>query len=311
MGSLRRIALLASAAVSLAPAAAAQVTAPLSADVAWRSGEPSQGTLTEIVARVDLIASAGQLPFEVRGAMAGEPLHFRTDSGGVYRALAAIPVDARDSIAVTVALEREDGVVDSLIRRLPVTAGIFRHERLTVAPRFSGKPDSALAARIAREFARAAEVSRFAHETPELWEQEFMLPRDSRITSGFGHGREFNGVVQSRHMGADLAGAEGAPVHAANRGVVALVGDFYYAGNAVYVNHGGGIVTAYFHLSGIDVAEGDTVTRGQVLGRVGATGRVTGPHLHWVLRYGSVSVDPLSVLKLGREDETVAERPAH
>jgi murein DD-endopeptidase MepM/ murein hydrolase activator NlpD len=114
----------------------------------------------------------------------------------------------------------------------------------------------------------------------------------------FGDGREFNGQVQSRHMGLDLAGPSGEPVVAAARGVVALVDEFHLAGNVVYIDHGAGLITAYFHLSRQDVAKGDTVEAGQQIGLVGATGRVTGPHLHWVARYGSVTVDPGSLLAL-------------
>ena len=101
-------------------------------------------------------------------------------------------------------------------------------------------------------------------------------------------------------MGVDFAGKKGAPVRAANRGVVALVGDFYLGGKVVYIDHGAGLVTGYFHLSRAAVAEGDTVARGQMIGRVGATGRVTGPHLHWIARYGAVTVDPMTLLTLGR-----------
>jgi murein DD-endopeptidase MepM/ murein hydrolase activator NlpD len=87
-------------------------------------------------------------------------------------------------------------------------------------------------------------------------------------------------------------------VHAAARGVVALVANFYLAGRAVYLDHGGGLVTGYFHLSRITVREGDTVKTGQVIGAVGRTGRVTGPHLHWIARYGRVTVDPMSLVGL-------------
>ena len=88
--------------------------------------------------------------------------------------------------------------------------------------------------------------------------------------------------------------------------MVALVGDFYYAGNVVYLQHGGGLVTIYMHMNEVLVSEGDTVERGQVIGRVGATGRVTGPHLHWVGRYGRISVDPLTLFEL---DSTAFLRP--
>jgi murein DD-endopeptidase MepM/ murein hydrolase activator NlpD len=80
--------------------------------------------------------------------------------------------------------------------------------------------------------------------------------------------------------------------------VVELIGNFYLAGRAIYINHGGGLVTAYFHLSRAYVKEGDTVAAGQRIGAVGKSGRVTGPHLHWVARYGAVSADPMSLLQL-------------
>ncbi len=100
-------------------------------------------------------------------------------------------------------------------------------------------------------------------------------------------------------MGTDFAGDVGAPVQAAGRGVVALVDRFHLGGNVIYLDHGAGLVTAYLHLSEQLVAEGDTVEAGQLIGRVGATGRVTGPHLHWIVRYGGVTVDPLSLLEAG------------
>jgi murein DD-endopeptidase MepM/ murein hydrolase activator NlpD len=93
----------------------------------------------------------------------------------------------------------------------------------------------------------------------------------------------------------------GDTVAAAARGVVELVDEFELAGNVVYLNHGGGLVTAYFHLSEQLVAEGDTVEAGTPIGRVGATGRVTGPHLHWVVRYGRTSVDGRSLIAVSRE----------
>jgi murein DD-endopeptidase MepM/ murein hydrolase activator NlpD len=112
------------------------------------------------------------------------------------------------------------------------------------------------------------------------------------VTSRFGTGRVFNGRVSSSHLGVDYRGKEGEPIVAVNRGVVALVAEFFLAGNVVYINHGAGVMTGYFHMSRPEVAVGDTVERGQEIGLVGATGRVTGPHLHWSARYGSLTIDP-------------------
>ena len=231
------------------------------------------------------------------GTAAGEPLHFRPAAGAAREALAAAPIDAPAPLRVTVTCTNTAGS-DSLIAAVPLATADYPLERLAVAPKFSAPPDSALAARLRRESALAPEVSRRAHETPRLWAAPFRRPREARVTSTFGRGREFNGTVTSRHMGTDYAGAVGAPVHAANRGVVRLVERFYLGGNVVYLDHGAGLVTAYLHLSEQLVAVGDTVERGAMIGRVGATGRVTGPHLHWITRYGAVTVDPAALLRI-------------
>lgn len=250
---------------------------------------PRQGSLFRV--RV-----GGAVPSAtLRGSAAGEPLHF-TAADGRHPALAAAPIDA-ESLHVTVVCSAA-GRADSTVTRVRIARANYPLERLRVAPEFSAPPDSALAARLRRESAMAADVSRRSHDTPQLWTAPFRAPRDSRVTSGFGRGREFNGTVTSRHMGTDYAGAVGATVRASNRGVVRLVESFFLGGNVVYVDHGAGIVTAYLHLSEQSVAVGDTVNAGDVIGKVGATGRVTGPHLHWIVRYGAVTVDPASLLQV-------------
>ncbi len=258
------------------------------ASVSFAPPRPRPGTLVSV-------HLAGHRDVAPAAIAAGEPLHFRPDSSGGWRALAAIPIDSAKSLGVRFACPAAG---DSITVSIPLASASYPLEKLTVAPQFSAKPDSALEARLQREAARAAAVSRASHETPRLWVAPFRAPRDSRVTSSFGRGREFNGTVTSRHMGTDYAGAVGAPIRAANRGIVRLVDSFYLGGNVVYVDHGEGLVTAYLHMSQHRVAEGDTVERGAVLGLVGATGRVTGPHLHWIARYGRVSVDPGSLLRV-------------
>jgi murein DD-endopeptidase MepM/ murein hydrolase activator NlpD len=231
----------------------------------------------------------------LRGTAGGEALHFTSDSGGSHQSFAAVPIDASDSVDVIVEC-RTAASVDSIRTRVATVSGSYNIERLRVAPAFGRPPDSATSARIRRESARALDVAVSAHRTPRLWTSAFVAPREARITSGFGHGREFNGQITSRHMGTDFAGTTGAPVRAANRGVVRIVDSFFYGGNVVYLDHGSGLTSAYLHLSQQLVAAGDTVEAGQVIGRVGATGRVTGPHLHLIVRYGSITVDPLSLV---------------
>lgn len=230
------------------------------------------------------------------GTAAGEPLHFEA-GGDAHEAVAAAPIEADSPLRIAVACRAGRGT-DTVTAAVRLTPADYPLERLRVAPRFSAPPDSAITARMRRESAMAAEVSRRSHETPRLWSEPFRRPREARVTSTFGRGREFNGTVTSRHMGTDYAGAVGAPVRAANRGVVRLVASFFLGGNVVYLDHGAGLVTAYLHLSEQSVAVGDTVDRGDVVGKVGATGRVTGPHLHWITRYGGVTVDPASLLRV-------------
>jgi hypothetical protein len=230
------------------------------------------------------------------GLAAGEPIHFEPTANGEFRALVGVPIAIGDSLPLTLILQRGDHN-DTILTSIRVHRSNYRHETLSVPPAFA-KPDSAAAVRIEQEVARSREVSHQSQERPRLWRGPFHLPRATRITSAFGTARVYNGQVQSRHLGTDFAGAVGAPVRAAGRGVVALVANFYLAGRAIYIDHGAGLVTAYFHLSRAYVAEGDTIRVGQRIGAVGQSGRVTGPHLHWVARYGVVSVDPLSLLQL-------------
>jgi murein DD-endopeptidase MepM/ murein hydrolase activator NlpD len=264
--------------------------------ISWTPEQPVQGTLFQI--HVTQVSADDA----VSGRMAGEPLHF-TRKAEIWEALAAAPLDQGSKLDVTIVITRS-AVKDTVRVSVPMAKGDYKLEKLTVAPRFGTPPDSAIQARMDREREKALAVSRASHNTPRLWD-EIVKPRDTRITSAFGSGREFNGRVQSRHTGTDFAGAIGSPVRAAARGVVALVDTFYLAGRVIYIDHGEGLVSAYFHLSRQDVAKGDTVAAGQQIGLVGATGRVTGPHLHWVVRYGAVSVDPLSLIALGtRKRET-------
>jgi murein DD-endopeptidase MepM/ murein hydrolase activator NlpD len=252
-------------------------------------------TLNAPVSRADSIVS-------IRGALAGEPLHFMNAAAGTWHAIGAVPVDATGSLVASVILQRMSGKTETVRTRLTLpTRPPPIAQPLAVDSAFTRPLDSATAARVERENARARDIGEHAHASPPMWTASFLRPRTSVITSEFGSGRLFNGRMTSRHLGVDFRGASGEPVRAANRGVVALVDNFFLAGNVVYIDHGGGVVTAYFHLSKTLVATGDTVVRGQRIGLVGATGRVTGPHLHWAARYGAITVNPLDLVGLGRK----------
>jgi len=256
--------------------------------------------------------AAGDSIIELTGWMGGEPLHFRPDSDGIDRAFGVVPLEASDSVVARVVVQRASGELDTLRTSLAVPHRVnvnptggrpARARRLRVSKVFTTRPDSLTEARVERENEEARAIGHRSHQTPQLWSQPFERPRSSRITSGFGSGRLFNGRLSSSHGGVDFAGQPGDPVRAANRGVVALVDNFFLAGNVVYIDHGGGVVTGYFHLTEATVAVGDTVERGQQIGIVGATGRVTGPHLHWSARYGEHTVDPMGLIELTRVRE--------
>ena len=262
-------------------------------EVEWIPAQPVQGHL--FLVRVLVPPASGMV--SATGEAAGETLHFHA-AGSSFESLAPVPIGTTDTVDAWVEATYADGRTETDSLRIPVLGGAYEYERLTVAPRFGSPPNAEDQARMQRDRERAAQVSRDAHATPRLWSPHVVRPRDSRVTSLFGTGREFNGQISSRHMGLDLAGAVGDTVLAAADGVVALVDSFLLAGNIVYLNHGGGLITGYFHLSEQLVEAGDTVSAGTPIGRVGATGRVTGPHLHWVVRYGSTTVAPRSLMTL-------------
>ena len=235
----------------------------------------------------------------VRGALAGEPLHFRKARNGQWHAIGGVPVDTEGTMQANAVIQRQSGAseiarVRFVLPKIPPPVA----QPLSVDSSFTQPLDAATLARIDRENARAREAGRAAHERAPMWTASFLKPRTSVVTSEFGSGRLFNGRLTTRHLGVDFRGAVGEPVRAANRGVVVIVDRFFLAGNVVYIDHGGGVVTSYFHLSKTLVAPGETVKRGQVIGLVGNTGRVTGPHLHWAARYGGNTVNPLDLLAI-------------
>ncbi len=145
--------------------------------------------------------------------------------------------------------------------------------------------------RIRRESARIAEALNTWRDEPGPV-LDFILPVDAPQSSAFGLRRFFNDQPRRPHSGIDLAAGAGTPIRAPAPGVIADTGDFFFNGNTVFVDHGQGLVTMYCHLSEVAVSAGDAVDSGQVLGSVGATGRVTGAHLHWSVSLNGNMVDP-------------------
>lgn len=176
-----------------------------------------------------------------------------------------------------------------------VVARDFPEERLTITNRRHVNPEPADLERYARE--RDIQLAAYALRTTQHDDLlPVALPLEGRISSEFGRRRILNGQPRARHSGLDIAAVTGTPVLVPIPGTVAVTGDFFFNGKTVQIDHGGGLVTMYCHLSRIDVSEGEPVSRGHVLGAVGATGRVTGAHLHWTVSLGGVRVDPQATM---------------
>ena len=131
-----------------------------------------------------------------------------------------------------------------------------------------------------------------------LWASDFLRPVEGPITGAFGRQRIINGQAKNPHNGEDIAAPLGADVVAMNDGVVCLTADHFFSGKGIFLDHGLGLYSMYFHLSEVSVKDGEVVRRGQVIGKVGASGRATGPHLHWGVNMNGARVDPLSLIKL-------------
>jgi murein DD-endopeptidase MepM/ murein hydrolase activator NlpD len=177
---------------------------------------------------------------------------------------------------------------------LAVRAGKFATESLTVQKQFV-EPNEQQAQRAVAEQEKLRRI--FDHITPEkLWHGPFRTPLTGVRGTNFGKRRILNGQPRSPHTGADFPAPTGTPIHATQSGRVVLAEELYFSGNTVIIDHGLGIYSLYGHLSATDVAVGDDVKAGAVIGKVGATGRVTGPHLHWGVTVNKARVNPIQLV---------------
>ena len=238
---------------------------------------------------------------EVEGSLGGRPLLF-FPYGEEYAALAGIDLDAKPGkIGWRVGVVDGGGASRKAAGSIAITSRTFPVQRLTLP-----KPMVDLDPETERRATAEAVRLRALYETvtPErLWRGRFTRPvGGDGPGEGFGSRRVINGQPRRPHSGVDFAAERGVPVVAANRGRVALTGDFFFAGRFVVLDHGLGLYTLSFHLDRVDVAEGALVERGEPIGVVGATGRVTGPHLHWGAQLGAARIDPLALLSLSIGD---------
>ena len=250
---------------------------------------------------------------EVHGEWSGKsvPLWREEPGEGQRKGLLAVDLEmAPGEHELKVTGQTAGGEKLSCSEMVAVKKGLFATEKLQVEKQFV-EPSPEQIKRADEERQKLRDI--FDRVTPErLWDGKFRVPLDG-VTSGtnFGKRRILNGNPGSPHSGVDLPGVTGTPIHAAQRGRVALAEELFFAGNAVVLDHGLGIYTFYGHLSEIGVKVGDVLETGAVLGKVGATGRVTGPHLHWGLTVERARVNPLLLVKLTGEPvaPTTRKRP--
>ena len=284
------------AAVTFGPArspatvALAQVQAPaqpgVEVSLVTRAIQPGE------VVRVDVTCACGGVSPHASAFDRDIPLALSTD-GTRWQGLIGIDLDIApgDYPLVVSALHLQPAAAHQTSLR--VEPKQFRTRTLRVAPEYVDPPPAVID-RIVSEAARLNGI--YKTVSPAAWSQPFVLPLTTEPTPNFGSRSVFNGQARSPHAGIDFTSPTGTVVTAPAAGTVVLAGDLYFTGNTVVIDHGAGLYSIFAHFSEITAGEGDVVERGAELGRVGATGRVTGPHLHWSVRLNETRVDPLSLI---------------
>jgi murein DD-endopeptidase MepM/ murein hydrolase activator NlpD len=214
------------------------------------------------------------------------------DDDGQYLALVGIPLSTSAGNQ-TLSITGVNGQKTSL--SFEVNAKAYEEQRLIIKNKRKVNPAPIDMERINKENKRLKDVK--TYKADRMIADSFDWPLAGIMSSPFGLKRFFNDQARRPHGGIDIAAPEGTPILAPADGVVVETGDYFFNGNCVFIEHGLGLQTFYAHMSRIDVEPGDRISKGQVIGAVGQTGRVTGPHLHWSVGLNATWVNPLLVLK--------------
>jgi murein DD-endopeptidase MepM/ murein hydrolase activator NlpD len=221
----------------------------------------------------------------------GRELHFSGCGEGCYLAIGAVGLETEPGtyeIAVKAGGSRETIALKANHAEFPVQRLTLPEDKVTLSPEDLKRTEE--------EQERLSAIWDTVSE--RLWEGPFVLPLKNSLSTVFGVKRIMNGKKRSAHRGIDIRGKEGEEVRASNTGRVVLAEELFYGGNTVVIDHGLGIYTIYMHLSRFFVSPGEKVARGQVIGHVGSTGRVTGPHLHFGVKVNNTAANPISFSKL-------------
>ena len=227
----------------------------------------------------------------VEGTFLKKHLHFN-ENKGMYQAIAGIDLNTEPG-TYTLALKIGEQTLSRDVRvskkKYPLQRLTLREDQVTLSPENEARAD--------REQKIISAL--WPVDSQRLWSGRFADPLPGKeVTTPFGVRRIINNIPKSSHSGVDLAAETGEPVKAPNDGVVVLVAEQFFSGNSIVLDHGQGIYTMFFHLSKINVRYGQAVMKGDLIGLVGATGRLTGPCLHWGARVQGARVDPLELMKL-------------
>jgi len=206
-------------------------------------------------------------------------------NNGYWQAIVGIPLTAKPG-KHRIQIKRQNTPL-----HFQVNAKQYPEQHLTIKNKRKVNPNKADMKRIRGERGRINAALRHWEPQTEI-ETRFSLPLKGRFSSPFGLRRFFNEQPRKPHSGIDIAAPEGTPIHAPAAGKVIERGEFFFNGNSVFIEHGQGLVTLYAHMSRIDVELGQRVSRGEIIGAVGQTGRATGPHLHWGVSLNNARVDP-------------------
>ncbi len=250
-------------------------------------------------------ASVALPPAEIRlegVAVQAGVMRGRVPAGTIALTLDGAPVGVAPDGAFLIAFDRDAGGAallaarrsdgNTVSRTLGITPGSWRIERVDASPRGSAS-DAEFERRRPAELVRI-EAARSRSSASQGWRQDFIWPARGRISGVFGSQRVYRGQPGSYHSGTDVAAATGTPFSAPADGIVVLAAEesFTLEGRLLIIDHGNGLNSAFLHASKLYVREGDSVRRGQALGEIGATGRTTGPHLHWGMKWNAARIDP-------------------
>ncbi len=235
---------------------------------------------------------------EVKGSFDTRDVYFNSTSlSGTYFGLLSANLTAKPGIKrLNITVKKSDGTKEMIGREIMVKDGNFKTQHLTVSKKWVQYSAEDLK-RIKEDNRIVGALYRKATGTM-LWSKPFIMPLEGRISSEFGLRRFFNGKPRAPHSGIDIAQPSGTPVSSPNDGRVALVRDMFFSGNSLFIDHGQGLYTMFFHLSEFAVSEGDMVIQGQTIAFVGATGRVTGAHLHFGVRHTRNKVSPWDIVNI-------------